>query len=107
MRFATRRRIGPAEPRRHQRLLDLGAAAQRAGDEAAPGLFVVGRGICEPAFEFVMLVADESVPDHTEYSDHMKMRRLRHRLDDLETPAVLKRRDAAARGGDGGEVDVG
>src|SRR6266508_558066 len=50
--------------RRHQRLLDLGGAAMRAGDQPALGLLVVGRGILEPAFERMPLVAGERIADH-------------------------------------------
>ena len=39
--------------------------------------------------------------------DHMQMRRLRHRLDHLEAPAVLQRRDARARRRDLGRIDLG
>ena len=53
------------------------------------------------------LVADERVADHRVASDHVQMRRLRHRLDDLEAPAMLQRRDARARGGDFGRIDLG
>ena len=52
------------EPRRHDRLLDLGGAAGRAGDEPALDLLVVGRGVLEPALEFVALVAGQRVADH-------------------------------------------
>ena len=57
-------------------------------------LLVIGRGIGEPAFELVSFGADQIVPDHV--SDCMQMGGLGHRLDDLEAPAVLERRDAAA-----------
>ena len=36
----------------------------------------------------------------------MEMGRLRHRLDDLEAPAVLERRDARAGGADRGRIDL-
>ena len=42
-------------------------------------------------------VADERVVDHSAPPHHVQLGRLRHRLDDFETPAVLQRRDARAR----------
>src|SRR5262249_52044209 len=56
--------LGAGELRRHQRLLNLAAAADRAGHEAALGLLVVGRRIGKPAFEAVALLASERVTDH-------------------------------------------
>src|SRR5712691_554236 len=51
---------------RHDRLLDLGRAADRAGHEPARHLLVVSGGIGEPALERVARFADEGVADHAE-----------------------------------------
>src|SRR6185503_16504617 len=49
------------QPRRHDRLINLGRATVRAAYEAAFGLLVVGSRILEPALKFVALLADECV----------------------------------------------
>src|ERR1044072_4971851 len=50
--------------RRHDGLLDLRGAAERARHKPALGLLVVGGGVLEPALELVALVADEIVANH-------------------------------------------
>src|ERR1043165_2794622 len=50
--------------RRHDGLLDLRGAADRAGDELALDLLVVGGRTGEPALEFVAPVADQRIADH-------------------------------------------
>src|SRR6267154_6279429 len=52
------------QPRAHDLLLDLGGSADRAGDERALGLLVVGGGILEPAFEGMAFGADQRITDH-------------------------------------------
>src|SRR5262249_22091630 len=52
-----RRLVGGFKPRRHDRLLDLGGIANRAGDQRALSLLVISRRVGEPAFERVALIA--------------------------------------------------
>src|SRR5581483_9419049 len=54
------------DPRRHDRFLDLDGVADRAADELALRLRIVGRGILEPAFERVLAFAAERVSDHAD-----------------------------------------
>ncbi len=86
-----------ASRRRHDRLLDLLGIADRAGHEPALALLVVVAGIAEPDFEIVLPLADERITDHDCVTNHMQMRRLGHRLDDIEAATVLQRRHLGAR----------
>src|SRR3974390_311168 len=52
------------QPRRHDRLLDLGRAALRACDQLALGLLVVSGRIRKPTFELMAVVADQGIFDH-------------------------------------------
>ena len=52
------------EARRHQLLFDLSRTAKRTTHQAGLGLLVIGRGIAEPAVEFVPVSANEFVMDH-------------------------------------------
>ncbi len=76
-------------------------------DQPALDLLVVGGRVLEPALEGVPVVADQRVADHAGASHGVQVRRLRHRLDDLEAPAVLQRGDSRARGRDLGRIDLG
>src|SRR5262252_3680052 len=58
------RHLRPRDARRHDRLFDLGRAADRAGDEPPFDLLVEGGRIGEPALEVVPALADEGVADH-------------------------------------------
>ena len=92
------------EPRRHDRLLDLGGTAHRAGDEAALDLLVVGGGVLEPAFELVAFsqtsvyrIMRASAP-HAGGPAPPSARRSRN-------AAMLQRGNARARGRDLGRID--
>src|SRR5205807_5377963 len=50
----------------HDRLVDLGRTARRAGHELALDLRIVRGRALEPAFEFVAPVAAERVADHAD-----------------------------------------
>src|SRR5271168_1237251 len=51
--------------RRHDRLLDLGGAADWASYQRALDLLVVGRRVLEPALESMALFAIERIADHS------------------------------------------
>src|ERR1700730_85324 len=53
-----------ADIRCHQRLLDLGVAAIRAGDLAGPGLCLEALAVAEPGLEFVAGRAAQREQDH-------------------------------------------
>src|SRR6202035_1613387 len=54
------------DPWRHDCLFDLDGVADRTADELALRLRIVGRGVLEPAFEGVVVVAAERVSDHAD-----------------------------------------
>src|SRR6266851_3137222 len=57
-------RRAPRHAGRHDRLADLGRAADRAADQAARRLLVVGARAFEPALEAVAAVAAQRIADH-------------------------------------------
>src|SRR5262249_23691042 len=64
LRRPVERGLGAYDARRHDRLLDLGRAASRTGNEPALGLLVVSRRTGEPAVEIVPALAHQGVADH-------------------------------------------
>ena len=85
------------QPRRHDRFVDLGRAAMRAGHQLALDLLVVGRRIRRTSFRSRGPSRTPARSGSFGPPDHVQVGRLRQRLDDLETAAVLQRRDARAR----------
>ena len=72
---------------------------------AALRLLVVGGRVLEPALEGVAVLAIERVTDHSGASHRVQVRRLGHRLDQLEAPAVMQRGNARARRRDLRRID--
>src|SRR5207302_553010 len=56
--------VRAGETRAHDRLVDLGVAADRAAHQAARPLLVVSGRVLEPALEGVSLRAGERIADH-------------------------------------------